>query len=190
MGLCDKLTAGIASNCNRLVSGVNQKLVLANREDISFTRDSTNPQLITGVSLIGGATGFLFEGRRNSVTPSSAMQSTKYDVGFIHTVGFVIFDNNAAVKKIIAQLASGDVVAFIENNYKGVAGNASFEIFGTDAGLVLKTVGSDKYNADTQGAYELSLSTPDGSFEPYLPSSLFVTDYAASKVIFNSLFAA
>jgi hypothetical protein len=78
-------------------------------------------------------------------------------------------------------------IVVIENNFRGETGNAAFEIYGLDVGLELVEMETNKSDAETQGAYVLTLRTPELYKEPHLPATFYVTSYAATKALFNAL---
>jgi hypothetical protein len=192
MGVCQLLTAGIVFDCNaNLVGGVKDRMILVNLEDIlSITRDSANPQIIEDIVLKTGKVGYVFEGQRNSNDASSEFVKARYSVGYNHQIVFRAFGNNAAIKKTMEQLAKGSIVAFPENNFKGTDGDAAFEVYGLEVGLQVDSLGSNKSDAETGGAYVITLKTPDDFKEPHLPATIFDTDYATSKAIVDSLLVA
>lgn len=159
-----------------------------NREDLNvLTRSVTNPQIITAVSKVATKRAYEYEGQKSSIDGKATMVATAYSVGFNHELVFRVFGNNPAIKAQLAALARGEVIAFVENNNRGVSGEASFEIYGTDAGLIVTALETNKSDADTQGAYVITLSSKEKIKEPHLPSTLFITDYAASRAVFNGL---
>ncbi len=84
-------------------------------------------------------------------------------------------------------LTKGKFVVIYENVYQGDAGEATFEIMGMDSGLVCTKLDRDPMNADTQGAYDVTLASADQSRENHTPATLFLTSYAVSKAIINAI---
>lgn len=192
MGVCQLLTGGIAFDCNnQLVGGVKDRITLLNIEDIlSVTKDLSNPLIITDINKKPTKVGYVFEGQRSSIDAQTDFVKARYSVGYYHQLTFRVFGNSAAVKKTIEELARGSVVAFLENNFRGEGGNASFEIFGLEVGLQVESLGSNKSDAETGGAYVITLKTPDDFKEPHLPATIFLTDYTTSLGIYNQLLIA
>jgi hypothetical protein len=83
-------------------------------------------------------------------------------------------------------MKDGRFVVITENYFKGVAGNASFEIYGLTTGLEMSVLERDPNTADTQGAFDFTFTTINNK-EPRLPNSLFNTDYATSKAVVDSI---
>lgn len=189
MSLCGGITAGIANSCTvKLIGGVEDTLILINKSDIAgYTRNATDPQIIEAISKATGKMGYLFEGKKSSIDAQVDLVTARFSEGFAHQIIFRAFGNSAAIKKQIALLAQSNVVAIVENRFKGTAGDGAFEIFGLEQGLVLTAATSNKSDAETQGAWVLTLRTQDGSIEGYPPASMYVTSYAASKAVFEGL---
>jgi hypothetical protein len=191
MSNCGKLSSNILLNCSYpLVGGSKDILKLINSEDIDgVTRNADNPQIIEAINLVTSPStqAFQIEGKNNSNDLRAALVKARYSEGYDHEVIFRIFTNGPEVKKQIEEMAKGSFVAVIENNFKGETGNAAFEIYGLDVGLELLEMETNKSDAETQGAYVLTLRTPELFKEPHLPATLFVTSYAATKAIFNAL---
>ncbi len=113
---------------------------------------------------------------------------TRFLGAFEHEVNFKAFERNADLKSDLVKLAKGRVVAIVENNYKGAAGEAAFDIFGTDSGMILEALTRDASDADSGGAYDITLKTSEFSRESHLPATLFITDYDTTKAIFDGLY--
>jgi hypothetical protein len=190
MGICSKITSNILANCDKpLVGGVKDKLVLVNLEDIeALTRNEDNPQIIEGVTLVEALIGFLLEGINNSIDAKTALVKKKYSNGWDHDIVFRIIDNSPEIKEQVEKLVGGRVVAFLENNFKGTDDKAAFEVYGSELGLIVKSVEADKSNADTQGGLVITLGCADEYKEPHMPASFFITDYTTTKAAFEALY--
>ncbi len=187
MAICGKLIQNMLYDCtNPVIGGVESVVYLFNRSDIAaYVRDTVNPQIITGITLVGTAKGFRYEGYNTSVKPKTTFIKKDYSARYDHMVDFVIFAKGSAVKAEIEKLGTNRVVAVIENIHK--SGDSAFEIFGTDLGLELTTVKSDPNDSNSEGAYELNLTSPANFKEPHMPATLFSTDYASTKTALLAL---
>lgn len=192
MGVCGAISADMLINCaNPIIGGVKDRLILINRSDVaSVTRNGTNPQIVESVTKVATKKGYLYEGQKSSIDVKTSMVAKKYSVGFSHEITFRVFSNDATTKAQLSALARGEVIAFLENNNRGVAGEASFEMYGWGVGLQVSALESNKSDADTQGAYVITLTAPTDKMEPHLPDTLYVTSYAASLAVFNGLLVA
>lgn len=178
---CGKLIQNMLYDCNNPVIGGTEAVVyLFNRSDIAaYVRDTDNPQIITDITLVAGAKGFRYEGYNTSVKPKANFIKKDYSARYDHLVDFVIFAKGSAVKAEVEKLGTNRVVAVIENIHK--SGDSAFEIFGTDLGLELTTLKSDPNDANSEGAYEVNLSSPGNFKEPHMPATFFDETYAATK---------
>lgn len=193
MSSCAKITAGIALNCDKpLVAGNKDLITLINLDDIvGYQRNTTNPQIIEGITLVGSpaAKGYKFEGKNSSIDSKSDLIKAKYSENYNHQVIFRVFEDGPDVKLQLEKLAKGKFVAVIEKNYRGALDKAAFEIRGTDVGLVCTVLTQDSTDADTTGAYVITLASQDGFPEPHLPATFFLTDYATTKAAYTALSA-
>ena len=191
MATCGKISANQLLNCvHPIVGGVNGRLILINLDDwnnSTITVDVANSQLITGITLASGITAYQYEGKNNSNEPQITLQKLRYNEVYDHEVMFKLFYNSAAVKSEIEKLPQGKYVAIIENNFKGDAGECSFEVYGRDSGMEVQELTRILADADTQSAYNLILRSSEYAREGHLPSTLYLTSYAITKAIVDSL---
>lgn len=188
---CGRIAAGVARNCaTPLVGGVSDELILINKSDIvDYEENVTNPQIIEGFNLIPSpqAKGYLFQGFKSSVEPQIDLAPNNYRSLWNHQVVFRIFDNTPETKEVIEGLKDGTFVAIVKNNNQGVDGNAVYELFGKGVGLELTVATAAKNDADTQGAYVLTLSSPETQKESNLPASVYLDDLATTTALVNAL---
>lgn len=188
MSTCGKISSDILIDCSNPISGgVNDRLILINKDDWDLATLGGTPQLITSIALPTSAVAYVYEGKNNSVEPRSALVKQRYAEVYDHEVTFKVFKTDAATKAQIELLAKGKVIAIIENNYKGASGAGAFEVYGSDSGLFLQELERTLADADTQGAYSLVLRTSEQSKESHLPATIFSSTYAATKVIVDAL---
>jgi len=190
MPVCDALTAGILYDClNPPVGGVNDRLILVNFSDIdgNVTRNGSNPNVIEAITLPGGAVGYVFEGLNSSNEPRAALVKGRYVNGYDHEVRFKVFSNSIAAKVQLTKLDGALVVAIVQNNHKGAAGEAAFEIYGLETGLRLQELERILADAELQGAYNLLIKNDEISKPSTLPQTLFITDFAATLAVVNGI---
>ncbi len=186
---CEGLFESILLDCSKPISaGVKDILYLINADDIlSTTPDASNPNLITGITLVSGAVAYKFEGKNSSIEPRAALVRQRYSEVYDHEVTFKVFDNGADIKKNLQGAVTKKVVAIVENRFQGTDGDAAFEIYGLTAGLQANTLERITADADTQGAYNVVLVSSEFEKEPNLPATLFDTSYAATKALVEAL---
>ena len=191
--ICGTITSNITVSCtNPLQAGAEDTLYLINREDwldAAITYNGTLTEVIENVVLASGVVAYTYQGKNNSVVPKYELVKQTYAEMYNHEINFKVFDVSGSAKAQLELLAKGQMVAIVENKYKGASGNASFEVYGADAGLVctqnLREIGS----ADTGGAFDLILKSAETALEPHMPKTFYVTSYAATKAIIEGLTA-
>lgn len=192
MAECARISANIELDCdNPIQAGVKDRMVLINWDDYDAavkTVDVSNSQIIESITFATTATGYLVEGQNNSNETKETLIKGRYAKSFEHQVVFKVFNKDADVKQQLERLSKGRVVAIVENNFTGVDGNASFDIFGHGSGLIMEALERDASNQDTQGAYDITLKTSEFSREAHLSATLFDTDYTTTKAVFDGLY--
>lgn len=188
---CGRIAESIFNDCdNPLVGGVSDELILINKEDIiSYDVNVSNPQTIEGINLVTSpmAKGYKIEGYKSSVEPQIDLVPNQYRSLWAHQILFRVFSNTPETKAVIEGIKDGTLVAIVKNNNLGVNGNAVYELFGKGVGLYLKVATSSKNDAETQGAYILTLATPDNLKESNLPATIFLTDLPTTTALVNAL---
>lgn len=175
MSACGKITKNRLYNCQkRIFGGVEAVLYLFNREDIaSYVRDSTNQNIVRGITMKTGKKGFRYEGYKKTIKPTVTGVAKDFGPAFTHAIGFLILENGSEAKAEIEAIAFGEFVAIIVNKQK--TNDAAIEIFGTDAGLTYAPgIIRDLQDTATEGAYQIALQNAEGSEEPHLPASFAV----------------
>jgi len=189
---CGKILADILFDCNTPPKGgIEQTIVLINREDINkagSTIDSdvaTGKHTITSLALNTGATGYNITGLpgkqifTTSVTPNVAEDQPD---DFTHAVNIRLFNCNETSASLMNNLAVGaDLVAVVRNK------SGCIEVFGWDAGLKLSE-GSRNSN-ENRGSWLVTLSSTGTDTEPKTPYIFFNTDEATSIARFEAKFA-
>jgi hypothetical protein len=186
MSVCAVISSGFVLSCvTPLVPGTEDDILLANRADVSaYTVDGANPMLVTAIVMADGKQFYKYEGQNMSVEPKSRLVLTRYSRLYEHEARFKLFANTPAAKLQVDKLIKGEVVALI----KSKAG--AWELYGKDIGLRVSEMERDPNNADTGGAYDLLLKTPDtAAKETFLPSTFFITDAATTEAAILVLLA-
>lgn len=191
MANCGKISDDIFNNCDEtLTGGVRDRLVLFNIDDIDdYDYNISNPQIIEAINLVTSPAtrGYVFEGQNNSIDDSSALVKGKYSVGYSHQIVFRIFGNGPEIKKQLEALAKGKTVAVIQNNFHGSTGSAAFELKGKEQGLEVTVMETNKSDADTQGAYVVTLATNPDRKEGHLPATVFDTNFETTRDMIDAL---
>ena len=187
---CGTLTVGITTNCStKPVGGLDVDVYIANRADIaSLTKDGTNDLIVEAITMAATKKFYKFSGLKQSNKASVKMFKGPYFNSWDHGADLIIFSNTADTKaKIIEQMANGDMVMIINNKWRGTAGNQAFEMLGYEVGLTGNVIERVSDDADTQGAWKVTLGPPDGEHEPRTPLSVYDTDYATTLALVEAL---
>lgn len=187
--LCGQLTKNIAPDCvNKLFGGANDRLILFNKDDIDgVTRNIANPQIIEGITLRSGARGYVYQGKKNSNEPDSALVKGRYIDTYDHGLIFKGFEVDAAAKKEYEALVDGLVVGLVQNKFQGSAGDTEFELYGLDTGLEAQELTRILQDADTQGAYNIVLRSSEQSKEAHLPATFYLTSQTITRALVEAL---
>lgn len=177
--------ASIAPDCNNpLVGGYTGRGALIPSDSITaVTASSSNPRIlesITADTIIGieNAVVTPFDGSTTASTADDGKMS------FGKTISFRIPLRGAnTAKDIIEPLAYSTTgyVAIVEKKDK--VGDGSFEIIGYNQGLKVNADGIQRNENENGGDVSVTMSCTEGWFE----ATLFKTDYATSKGLFEAL---
>lgn len=186
------LTADILFDCaNAPVGGIEQNVVLINKDDIDMTAttvDATNRILVTNLQLKAGKTGYMLSGVKQS--NGKAWELVKKENApdkFKHTFSGVIFNPSADNKLQADSLSKGaKYVAVIEQVWKGTGNKEAFEVLGFSSGLELTTMTNSSKENDNMIMFELA--SADGFEEVTMPKTLLDGTYAATKTAFANKF--
>ena len=191
--ICGKIAKNIEINCDEpLQAGAEDELILINRDDwldALITRNVANPQIIENVVFPSGVTGFSYQGKNNSIGPKYEFIKQTFAEVYNHEVNFKVFDVSPDAKKELEAMAKGTMVAIINNKFKGTNGNAAYEVYGADAGLIMSQNIRDIINQENQGAFDVIIKSDENSLEPHMPKTFFNTDLTTTKNIVDGLVA-
>ena len=187
--LCGQLSSDISADCtNKLFGGARDRLILFNFDDVDgVTRNGVNTQIIEAISLASGTRGYVYQGKKNSNEPDSALVKQRYIDVYDHGVLFKAFEVDAAAKLEYEAMVDGLVIALVQNKFAGDDGDAEFELYGLDTGLEVQELTRILADADTQGAYNIALRSSEQSKEAHLPATLYLTSQTVTRAIVEAL---
>lgn len=194
--VCEQLGQDILRKCDdKPVLGIEQRLVLINADDLpatGITFDPTLPSsLITQLQLATDKTGYEVQGIKQIMNYTNSLEASEdSDNGVLHSVaGIRIYDPSETTRNEVNKFIGGaKVYAVLERKWKGENNAYAFLFFGLKFGLELSEL-TDSSN-ENDGTIVMTLSTPSGFKEPYLPHIYRDTDYATSLTAFNNKFSA
>lgn len=189
MATCGSITRNNTKNCSDLpTGGTRDRLIIMNFEDVTFTFDNTNTNLITNIVLASGAVAYEIDGQNNSIVPMATMVERGFFDKFDQEVTAKGFDISPAAKDAFNSMVGGSYIAICENYHKGTNGNSAFEVYGATVGLELVELQREPNSEETEGAIHFRLYTRKRK-ENSLQKTFFTTDYTTTKAIVDGLLA-
>jgi len=189
----DKLAANIERDCdNKPSGGIEVNVVLINFDDVDktvSTLDVANDLIITNLATMSTTSGFFLEGVKQAQGTSYELvkKENSFDA-YKHLFSGVILNPSAANKKSLSNIASGGrYVVVVEKIWKGISQEDAFEVLGFDRGLVISSLVQNSKEDD--GIIKFELASPDGLEEPEITRVNLETDYATTKIAFDSKYA-
>lgn len=197
--VCAKVINDSLYNCDlKGISGIEQRVKLINRCDITLS-DWTIARSLTPTECSHMITAYTGEDPAdlNAVTiegiPGKRLLNASfpwtngdYGIDYTHTVNlFAGALTQLALCNLKALGRGAEVIAIVEQRFKGADGDDSFLVYGWDQGLKLAD-GTFDHN-ENNGNLIIPLSSMDPDLEPDPPMVLLMTDYDTTKVWFDSL---
>lgn len=188
---CSLITTGFVAGCSTTpVAGLEVDLYVANRSEIDLTASTfgTDGEL-TAIVMQTGKKFYKFTGKGTSNSLQIDMVEGKFSNDqWSHLLKNIVFDNTALTKKnIIKKFPSSDLVVVVNNKWKGTGGNMAFEALGWTVGLTGKAIQRKSDNAETAGAWEVTLASPKDQYEDNPGINVFITDYATTLAMMEAL---
>lgn len=152
--------------CNAALSkGVDETIYLFMKDEqqVAATFDGTNPLIITGLAMKATEKLYAYQGRNYSNAPKVTRNESDFDITFPHSITFLVFSNNAVVKRELTAMSTRKDLGVI---YKRVGGD--FEVMGYNTGMKMSSLEWDP-NADNKGAWVITLTAEN---EVNLPHTL------------------
>lgn len=185
---CTQLTQNIvAAVCDKqAVSGTGKRVILLNYDDIDRVLSSVENNVIKLLKMKGNKKGVSFTSHDDSTDGDVSLKVGTYVNSWAHNATLRVFTKDEVSKDFVNKIAGAKVVAIIENNDIGAAGNTKYEVYGWDSGLEIAEGAGSTEMADGI-VYTLKLGTSDKSRESSLPKSYFNTNLATTETALNSL---
>ena len=184
---CGTITADIEIDCDPLTGGVAPTFYIANKDDILSSTLDTNPMLLEDITMKPTKNFFTIEGQLKSFEPKFTMVKGTYINQYEHEVAFLVFDISAATKQQILAMKDGSFVVIAENNHTGTTGESKYEVYGLGGGLRAEIQERTPQDAETLGAFKITLKTQEYAREGKPPLTLFDTDAATTATLITTL---
>lgn len=183
--ICGFVNQNFVLNCgSKPIGGVKSRLYLINSADIaSVTYDSTNPLIVTAMTLATGKQAWTWDVFKRNHKPKAEQKDNDYGSYYQHSLVSYIPEWDNATKIQVEQLANGYYVAIVENLQNNT--DAAFEIYGLKSGIRSQD-GAIRDLGANEGIMTLTLSNDADMFEDHLPASFAVAvssvySYTATK---------
>jgi hypothetical protein len=180
------ISANIDEDCdNQRVIGYEDTAIIVNRSDIDWTAvtfNSSNKRIVEAFALVSGKVPYVIHNPRLS-NPSFNGTQTALNAdtrNYTKTLQFYYKGiGGEAAANVVEPLAKGEYVAILQR--KDHVGDGSFQIFGLQNGIYA----TEQVQDETTGYWLMTMAID----EPYAETSLFNTDYATTKAMFDALVA-
>src|SRR6201996_8843544 len=173
MSIYNKINAGFSLGADSPVTaGIEDVLYIFNQDDFTFTYDSMNPLIVTGLTAVSSAVIYKFEGTNNSFNTSSKLAKTSVGPRYTEEIDFNIAGLSVDIKTQLRAMGYGRVCAIAVNNYK--SSDSAVELFGAVNGLILTDAERNASDETVDGGYKLKLTNPDKLREPYPPRAVSI----------------
>ncbi|TFF32172.1 hypothetical protein [Mucilaginibacter psychrotolerans] len=188
MSIYNKINAGFGLGTSEpITSGIEDVVYIFNQDDITLTYDAANPLIITGLTAVGSAKVYKFEGTNNSFNTMSKLAKTQVGPRYTEEIDFNIAGLSVDVKAQLMAMGYGRVRAIAVNNYKD--SDSAIELFGAVNGLIVTEAERNAADETLDGGYKIKLTNPDKLKEPYPPRAVSIASGSGSATYASTLAA-
>lgn len=187
---CSKIKTGFINQvCGKpAIAGTTARVILLSYSDVDKSKSVVTDNVISSLILKAGATGYEVDSLPNATVGSDTINAGTYLKTHQHNVVVRIFKKSEAAKKFVNGLTNARVIAIVENNDTGEAGDTKYEVYGWDSGLELTEITVTTEMTDGV-AYQVTLANGTIAQEGSLPMSLFNTDEKTTDLMVDGLLA-
>jgi len=188
MSIYNKINAGFKLGTDEPVtSGIEDVIYIFNQDDITLTYDVANPLIITGLTAVGSAKIYKFEGTNNSFNTMSKLTKTQVGPRYTEEIDFNIAGISVDIKAQLMAMGYGRLRAIAVNNYK--SSDSAIELFGAVNGLILTDAERNAADETLDGGYKLKLTNPDKLKDPYPPRAISIAPESGSATYASTIAA-
>ncbi|MDR3693370.1 hypothetical protein [Mucilaginibacter sp.] len=188
MSIYNKINAGFSlGTASPVTAGIEDVIYIFNQDDFTLTYDTTNPLIVTGITAVGTANIYKFEGTNNSFNTSSKLAKTSVGPRYTEEIDFNVAGFSVDVKTQLMAMGYGRTRAIVINNYK--SSDSAIELFGAVNGLILTDAERSAADETLDGGYKLKLTNPDKLREPYPPRAVSIPPTSGSATYASTLAA-
>ena len=182
------LNADVAGDCTNLpVGGYENEAVLLNYKDVlGYTSELSAPRgQFSGIQRKVGTKGFavVVNGSTPFAGTAKAGVAKPSGVSVQKTVKFMFADTGLTADNIVDVLNNGRFVIVMKRMYAGSEGKSKYEIIGQQYPLKFEATANDLTSEDTEGAWDITLTSTERNAGNYL----WLTDEATTQALFEGL---
>jgi len=155
-----------------VTAGIEDVIYIFNQDDFTLTYSTTNPLIVTGLTAVGTANIYKFEGTNNSFNTTSKLAKTSVGPRYTEEIDFNVAGLSVDIKTQLQAMGYGRVCAIAVNNYN--TSDTAIELFGAVNGLILTDAERSAADETVDGGYKLKLTNPDKLREPYPPRAVSI----------------
>jgi hypothetical protein len=173
MSIYNKINTGFSLGTGEPVTaGIEDVIYIFNHNDFTLTYSTTNPLIVTGLTAVGTASIYKFEGTNNSFNTISKLAKTSVGPRYTEEIDFNVAGLSVDIKTQLMAMGYGRVCAIAVNNYN--SSDSAIELFGVVNGLILTDAERSAADETLDGGYKLKLTNPDKLREPYPPRAISI----------------
>jgi len=188
MSIYNKINAGFALGTDEPVTaGIEDVIYIFNQDDFTFTFDTTNPLIVTGLTAVNAAKVYKFEGTNNSFNTTSKLAKTSVGPRYTEEIDFNVAGFSVDIKTQLQAMGYGRVCAIAVNNYN--SSDTAIELFGAVNGLILTDAERSAADDTMDGGYKLKLTNPDKLKEPYPPRAVSIAPTSGTATFASTIAA-
>jgi len=188
MSIYNKINAGFSlGTASPVTAGIEDVVYIFNQDDFTLTYDTTNPLIVTGITAVGTANIYKFEGTNNSFNTSSKLAKTAVGPRYSEEIDFNVAGFSVDIKTQLMALGYGRSRAIVINNYN--SSDSAIELFGAVNGLILTDAERSAADETMDGGYKLKLTNPDKLREPYPPRAVSIAPTSGSATFASTIAA-
>ncbi len=189
---CEGIFQGALIDCdNPLAVGLQQRLFIANKEDIETITFSVTPgeeNVVSAITMKTGKAFFEFTGVNETVKAQNSLQRNSLSNTYNHQVDFSVFETDNTSLLNLQQMAYKPQSVIVFNVEDSTLGNGVFRFYGSQGGLDLITDEQIHGDTETGGAQVCQLNTPEaGRAETQKPPVIFDTDIPTTLALIEAL---
>jgi len=188
MSIYNKINAGFSlGTASPVTAGIEDVIYIFNQDDITFTFDTTNPLIVTGLTAVSAANIYKFEGTNNSFNATSKLAKTSVGPRYTEEIDFNVAGFSVDIKTQLMAMGYGRVCAIAVNNYN--SSDTAIELFGAVNGLILTDAERSAADETVDGGYKLKLTNPDKLREPYPPRAVSIAPTSGTATYASTIAA-